>query len=247
MKMFLDGDGNELVSKACAVNSSSMLGYNFFHWINNESPITIDSIEYDEVLFEVKIPVLDGTTPANMDIVLKNGHGDYLFIESKFLEYLRSCSFEISESYKKPDKYYCIKNREKWPEFIANYNHGIRGQYWDGIKQEICHMIGLSNWLEHKTGIGNGINYNETGTIRFINLVFEPKKQFKSDHDKYLAYKDRYNDFQCRLIEAELVPKQLTIGFKTYSDIFHSIVSSRIPNGLEQYLRDHYMQFAEGF
>ena len=34
ISMFLKGDGSELVSKACAPHSSSMLAYNFFHWIN---------------------------------------------------------------------------------------------------------------------------------------------------------------------------------------------------------------------
>ncbi len=40
-KMFLKGDGNELVSKACAVHSSSMLGYNFFHWVAKEAPLRL--------------------------------------------------------------------------------------------------------------------------------------------------------------------------------------------------------------
>ena len=58
IKMFMDCDGNELVSKACAVHSSSMLGYNFFHWISEEQPFTYEGIQYTKVLFEVKIRYL---------------------------------------------------------------------------------------------------------------------------------------------------------------------------------------------
>ena len=88
VKMFMEGDGSELVSKACAVHSSSMLGYNFFHWISDETPLTIEFennqiVSYTKVMFEVKMRVFKGKTPANMDIVLTNEKSDILFIESK--------------------------------------------------------------------------------------------------------------------------------------------------------------------
>jgi hypothetical protein len=95
IRMFLNGDGNELISKAASVKSSSMLGYNFFHWISKENPLIIDDIEYTDVEFEVKIPVINARGGvANMDIVLYNIDGDYLFIESKFLEYEAESIFE---------------------------------------------------------------------------------------------------------------------------------------------------------
>lgn len=243
-KMFVAGDGNELVAKAAAVNSSSMLGFNFFHWIDKESPLIIDSVEYDEVLFEVKIPVLKGTTPANMDIVLKSNAGDYLFVESKFLEYLEADSFKISDTYKsKPEKYYC--HGDEWASFIREYDHSQKGVYWGGIKQEICHMIGLTNWLEHKTEIGGGERYTDSGSIRFINLVFEPKQGFCGDYEKFRSYKELYKSFHAKLKKASWIPKNVQIEFKTYSEIWPDIVSSRLPAGLEKYLYDHYMRFAE--
>ncbi|MBR3579123.1 MAG: hypothetical protein IKN98_10110 [Bacteroidales bacterium] len=102
-KMFLDGDGNELTSKACAPHSSSMMGYNFFHWIDKNNTLTIqfkdEKITYNEVFFEVKIPVLNPSRwDANMDIVLRNSVGDWLFIESKFLEYCECEKFDISDT-----------------------------------------------------------------------------------------------------------------------------------------------------
>ena len=246
-KMFVAGDGNELVAKAAAVNSSSMLGYNFFHWIDKESPLTIDSVEYNEVLFEVKIPVLKGTTPANMDIVLKSNAGDYMFIESKFLEYLKADSFKFSDTYMDkdaPQKYYC--HGEEWASFIKGFDHTKKGVYWSGIKQEICHMIGLTNWLNGGPGIGDGEKYSGSGNIRFINLVFEPNHVYVSDHKKFVSYMNLYNAFHSKLSNASWVPRNVRIEFKTYSEIWPNIVSSKLPAGLEKYLFDHYMKFAEG-
>ncbi|MBP5390592.1 MAG: hypothetical protein J6Y40_00735 [Bacteroidales bacterium] len=243
-KMFLAGDGNELISKACAVNSSSMLGFNFFHWISKNATITINSITYDEVLFEVKIPVLKGTKPANMDIVLKNNSNDYLFIESKFLEYTKTTSFEISKTYKqKLDRYYCLG--EKWAEFISNYDSHKKKQYWAGIKQEICHLIGLTNWLSRETSIGNNKRYSNSGNIQFINLVFEPKESFTSEHKKFSSYKQLYEELYKQLKSNNLIPDKLQINFKTYSDLWPYIISSNLPNGLKDYLYEHYMKFAE--
>ena len=119
ISMFLEGDGSELVSKACAPHSSSMLGYNFFHWINEEHKLTITfndkkEITYNEVLFEVKIPVLKGKKEANMDIVLRNNKtGEWLFIESKFTEYLNRGKFEMSDSYRNESSYFKKDYRDK--------------------------------------------------------------------------------------------------------------------------------------
>lgn len=249
-KMFLDGDGNELASKACAVHSSSMLGYNFFHWINNEHKLTIqfsetEKIAYNKVSFEVKIPVLKcrGSRSANMDIVLRNDDGDWLFIESKFLEYLNTGSFKMSESYYKPDSYYA-KGAE-WSNFISNRNFISNKQYWDGIKQEICHIIGLTNWIYGEIVI-DGENYNKLKDVRFINLVFEPNNnQFEKDHECFENYKTIYNELHNQLEDAQMFPiDERKIGFMTYSDLWENIQGS-ISEDLQKYLQDHYMDFAQ--
>ena len=152
--MFIQGDGNELVAKAAAVHSSSMLSYNFFHWVSKEYPLVIDGVAYDNVMFEVKMPVLKGTKAANMDVVLTSSSGHCLFVESKFTEYLNSGDFKISDTYReRPDKYHC--RGEEWTSFIREYDTSKKGQYWDGIKQEICHMIALNNWVAEKTDVTN--------------------------------------------------------------------------------------------
>lgn len=244
IKMFLDGDGNELVSKACAIHSSSMLGYNFFHWISKESPFTYESIEYTKVLYEVKIPVLKGSRSANMDILLTNDNNDLLFIESKFLEYLNSKPFSISDTYKyKVESYYCYG--VEWSNFIKNYNIKEKGQYWDGIKQEICHLIGLTNWINGKTTINDLPSFNDAKDIKFINLVFDPSKEdYENEHRTFEKYKTLYDNLHKELEKAALIPEIIKMEFKTYSDFWPSIQKG-ISKELKEYLHKHYMQFAD--
>lgn len=248
-KMFLAGGGVELASKACAPHSSSMLGYNFFHWINEKYPLTIDfnstdKNTYSEVLFEVKIPVLKKSPhPAYMDVVLRNTKGDWLFIESKFLEYCECEKFDISDTYKeKPMSYYC--KGDEWTKFISKYDTSKKSQYWPGIKQEICHLIGLTNWLEGKTKIlENDLGRETHCDIRFINLVFEPNED-KSDYEFFKNYKERYADLHRELANEGLIPDRLKMEFMTYSQLWENLKQSTLPDGLEKYLYEHYMQFS---
>lgn len=238
-KMFLEGDGNELVSKACALHSSSMLGYNFFHWIDNNKPLVIkwddsdNEICYTKVSFEQKYTVLKDTKKSNMDIVLESDRGDYLFIESKFLEYTSNQKFEISETYFKDDRY-ITKNKDGWKELINEYQkHGKGGQYWGGIKQAICHLIALTNWLQENTVM--------KGDIRFINLVFDPRRDF-DERVAFDRYKELYSVFNERV--KGLIPDELKIGFSTYSKMWPHIKKA-VHSDLEEYLYDRYIQFSD--
>ncbi|MCR5326404.1 MAG: hypothetical protein K6E37_06615 [Bacteroidales bacterium] len=242
-QMFMDGAGSELTAKACAVHSSSMLGYNFFHWIE-QYPLSIEwadgkNIRYDRVRFEEKMAVLVGTRPANMDIVLSNSKGDVLFIESKFLEYVGSQKFKLSATYKKPIKYYTRGN--EWADFISRLDTSAPQQYWDGIKQEICHLIAITNWLEQKTDV-SGVWYNGIGDVRFINLVFEPGQKY-AESVRYLAYKELYEELHSALAAKRMIPKDLHMQFMSYSEMW-SFISDVIPPQLENYLNKHYMDFA---
>lgn len=249
--MFMEGDGNELVSKACAPHSSSMLGYNFFHWIKKgqELEVTFDqdrkTIAYDEVFFEVKIPVLKRSRAANMDIVLRNACGDWLFIESKFTEYMNTGAFDISKTYKdNPEAYYCLGLGKKWTGFIANYDTHLKKQYWEGIKQEMCHLIGLTNWMRAGKEILKQ-KYEGVGDIRFVNLVFEPDpNRFPDEYAGMVAYRSRYNELTERLLGGSMIPGGLKMELMTYSKIWPAVQKSNLPAGLKEYLEEHYMQFA---
>ena len=251
ISMFLDGDGSELVSKACAPHSSSMLGYNFFHWINEEHKLTITfndkkEITYDNVLFEVKIPVLNGKKKANMDIVLRNNKtGEWLFIESKFTEYLNRGKFEMSDSYRNESSYFKKDYRDKWTRIIDSISGSSKETgYWDGIKQEICHLIGLTNWLDKCVEI-KGKEYNNED-VRFINLVFEPdEERFKNEYDKFTDYKKLYYDFYEQLRIEKLIPSNLKMEFMTYKQLWKCFENCKeLPEGLTDFLKNRYMDFA---
>ena len=150
--MFENGSGSELKdtpAKAKAIDSSSMLSYNFFRNINKNCTLKIDHIEYDKVFFEVKLPTLrSSNAPANMDVVLVSKDGkDALFIESKFLEYLEYDSVDLAKSYSKDDSSYFTDNKETEALLGMSKKYenkkGLRYNY--GIKQNICHLIGISN------------------------------------------------------------------------------------------------------
>lgn len=245
-EMFLSGDGGELAAKACAVHSSSMLGYNFFHWVE-DFPITIEwkkggPVCYNQVFFEEKMPVLVGTTPANMDIVLRNSNGDVLFIESKFLEYVngKQNEFKLGKSYFKPQKYYT--KGEDWIDLISSLDTTKKSQYWEGIEQEIKHLIAITNWLEGKTEVG-GVWYNGVSNVRFINLVFEPKESY-SEHISFVEYRDRYDELHASLESHKLIPKCLGMEYMTYSDIW-PFIERVLPKPLKEYLETRYMVFAK--
>ena len=253
ISMFLEGDGSELVSKACAPHSSSMLGYNFFHWINEEHKLTITfndkkEITYDNVLFEVKIPVLNGKNKkeANMDIVLRNNKtGEWLFIESKFTEYLNRGKFEMSDSYRIESSYFKKDYGDKWTRIIDSISGSSKESgYWAGIKQEICHLIGLTNWLDKCVEIKDEEYNNED--VRFINLVFEPdEERFKNEYDKFTDYKKLYYDFYEQLRIEKLIPSNLKMEFMTYKQLWKCFEKcDELPEGLKDFLSNRYMCFA---
>lgn len=255
--MFLNGDGNELAAKACAVHSSSMLGYNFFHWVK-DNPVIISwgdmDICYDKVLFEVKMRVLKGrSNPANMDIVLTNAIGDYLFIESKFLEYTNTKKFEIADAYTLERRYWVEEENinERWSNYVASIVNkdktncldvSMKSQYWEGIKQEISHMIAITNWLNgHGIGKDNNIIY-KGGNIRFINLVFDPNHSF-DEYGSFESYMHRYNELYKDLDKKGLIPKNLITGFMTYSQMW-DLMKEQLSSDLRSYLWNHYMRYS---
>ena len=265
--MFRDGSGNELDSKAKAVHSSSMLGYNFFHWVTKNRPLTIDGIDYTKVFFEVKMTVLKGTNPANMDILLigkkkRDKKIHLLFIESKFLEYLENKEYKLGISYENPQKWQ--DKDTNWMDFLKVVRKCVdeesRCKYKEGIKQGVSHIFALSN-LAHKNEnaisyllrnnkcLGHDLNKESIkgADIHFINLIFEPsKKCFRDEHEKFDDYKMLYIKFINKVKEHICIEPL----FKTYSDLWKSReIEEQIKKvnncHLYQYLYERYMRFAE--
>ncbi len=91
---YTDCNGVSRLAHAKSALSSSMLAYNFFHWVSPEHPLTWHGTTFDKVYFEVKFPVLAknsdcsrNNSPSNMDVVLISDDClTMLCIESKYTE-----------------------------------------------------------------------------------------------------------------------------------------------------------------
>lgn len=267
--MFLNGRGNELTGKACAVYSSSMLSYNFFHWISPSNPLYLFGHQYTKVYFEVQLPTLQGSTPANMDVVLEEIHQDgkrtLLFIESKFTEHFSNANSKMMEmsknSYSKRNNkfpYYPSNGKcfETWRSIIKKFadesqtNEG----YYDGIKQEICHFLALSNLKADSKAckdykeLYKGKSEVEHPTINgdeeflFYNILFDAAECF-FESDKFVAYQTLYKKLQSELSSLN---NNITAEIHSYRDIFDSIKDSKtVPQNLISYLNERYMQYSK--
>lgn len=247
--MFDKGSGNELHSKAEAVHSSSMLSYNFLHWINYDHPFDFEGVKYSKVYFEVRMRTLKGrSNPANMDIVLEgecNGKRHLLFVESKFLEYLESSKFELSDSYLKRDKWYDVT--ADWDSIIQNAKQRCnRKCYGGGIKQAITHLFGIQGlkndearkWFNENNGELH-ISNLENIDIEFANFIFEPDEiDFAEEHLAYENYMRLYTEFVQNLSES-IKPK-----WYSYSQIWKNMKTQIEDERLVRYIEDRYIQFA---
>lgn len=185
--MFYKASGNELDKKAKAIHSSSMLAYNFFSWIDEDQPFIFDDTTYTHVEFEDKMKTLKGSpVPANLDVVLTSSDKKTkLFIESKFTEHLGNSKFAISPSYSDNDKNLAGID---WSKLIKFYNKKYKDDkkhYYDGIKQNICHLVALNNYAY----MLKQDNIDKTINILFTNLIFDPQRDsFPNDFGRYEDY-----------------------------------------------------------
>ena len=240
-EMFDEASGGELHSKAEAVHSSSMLSYNFFHWIDDAHPFNWDDVNYTQVLFEVQMKTIKGSNaPANMDVVLIDKEkNNLLFIESKFTEYIKSEKFKLSDSYH--NEYKWINKDVEWSN-IVKYEPVGKSEYKGGIKQLITHLFGIhSQFVEPCDKFKKiGIDFNSVN-LKFITLIFEPQKDYKEEHEAYEHYHSLVNDFSGKIEKVKglkVVPE-----WKSYSDLWN-VMKDQMPKDLNDYIGNRYMQFA---
>jgi len=246
-EMFDEGSGGELHSKAEAVHSSSMLSYNFFHWIDDSHPFEWDGVKYTKVLFEVKMKTIKGSpAPANMDVLLiDKGKKHLLFIESKFTEYTVTREFNFKRrSYERRDKWY---NKDiDWNE-IVKYVPDKKYKYKEGVKQLITHLFGIHSQFTEvicDTFTKNGIDNFKSVDLKFITLIFKPSKEkYTEEYNAYMDYKKLFEDFVGKIKKTnglKVLPEWVS-----YSEIWEEMKKQgQMPEGLEYYLDERYMRFA---
>lgn len=247
-KMFNDGDGSELKGgnpHASAPHSSSMLCFNFLHWVSEEWPLIIDDAKYTKVYFEVKLKTLPKSSRrANIDAVLvgrneKTGKTVALFIESKFTEYLYYSTEELAKSYKQKESYYTeTKNLYDWMNKEGRYN--------SGVKQNLCHLLAISN-LKHSEAARTDfatlykdedyqyiLNADE---YRFANLLFEFNEPWTVKN--YTTYCEKLKKMKdCFPLKEEFVNDNRFII--NYWELFN-MMPENIDYGLKCYLNGRYM------
>lgn len=257
LKMFLNGNGSELPCKAAAVHSSSMLAYNFFHWVSPERKLDFGDVKYDHVAFELKLPCLKGKAKANMDVALYSSEKHkLLLLESKFTEYCHKGKFEISKSYENPKCYF--SDGEFWAELVKNLvktysDHS--DHYYDGIKQLICHAIAVSNVVKGDTTVKMpGVpNMNLEGGVEFAEILYEPNEKYEEEHDAFIDYRTLVGEFleEMKTKEAPKVPllnigpEQKFPGLITYRDIWSKMTKTGIGNALWDYLEKRYVNLMQ--
>ena len=274
--MFMSGDGHELedytdtqgrihLAHAKSIFSSSMLAYNFFHWICPEHPLTYFGTTFDKVYFEVKFPVMARTTkgrpvnrPSNMDVVLISDDCQTMFcFECKYTEHQHNQTAIFSDAYFKHSCYY--QGNPYIPSFIQlalRYNEQKNG-YFAGIKQNVSHLIGLSN-IKHDTSALEWFKANnpfiEPNVLSQINadtdiyftnlLYFRPEEEIalygeaQTDKTAYTYLLEEFAFEHLRgEIELEFIPCEI---FNTYADLFAQ-VRSQMPKPLADYLDNRYV------
>lgn len=254
LKMFLNGNGSELLCKAAAVHSSSMLAYNFFHWVSPERKLDFGDVKYDHVAFELKLPCLKGKAKANMDVALYSSEKHkLLLLESKFTEYCHKGKFEISKSYENPKCYF--SDGEFWAKLVKKYS-GRSDEYYDGIKQLICHAIAVSNVVKGLTKVKMpGVpNMNLEGGVEFAEILYEPNKHdYADEHDAFNDYCALVKKFREEMKELgaqtddlpDIVSKQNFPRLITYRDIWSKMKKTGIGDALLDYLEKRYVNLMQ--
>jgi hypothetical protein len=77
--------------------------------------------------------------------------------------------------------------------------------------------------------------------LKFITLIFEPKKDYKEEHEAYEHYHSLVNDFSGKIEKVKglkVVPE-----WKSYSDLWN-VMKDQMPKDLNDYIGNRYMQFA---
>lgn len=258
-KMFEHGSGSELHSKARAVHSSSMLGYNFFSWIDEQHPFVFDDVSYTKVYFEIQLHTLNmNTFPANMDIVLdglsNEGTRVILFIESKFLEYTENKEeIKMPVSYTRPKKYYDGCNwtdvAEKMKDVFTDNTH-----YNEGLKQSFCHLVALDalcnnpkaleEFNENNKYTGLQITDTASTTILFANAIYCPSTDYKEERKMYDDYESLYKNHFLPLVK-ELHNDSIQPKWYNYSQIWSAMKTQIKDDKRIAYIQRRYMDFAE--
>ena len=207
---YLEGDGNELISKFFNVYSSSRLCFEMYSWMANDPSIA-------DIEFEYHLPSMRSSSNfklrgSNMDVYYKKDD-DIYFIESKFTEVVNNKLAIIPDAFYKErgealsqkgiplksDLYYRFNNNitlvRLFPDFVKDVINYIniyadnKKDFFD-VKQEIAHIFGICNFIyKNKEKIRSNIHfynviYNFDNEVSMLAVMF--KKRVSEFMGKFL-------------------------------------------------------------
>ena len=267
IRMFCKGGGKELYpqdnkkEKAACIYSSSMLSYNFFHWIDDEHPLTFDGIRYTKVVFEEQFRVLRSrNNKANLDVVLVSedkNERTILLLESKFTEHFENKPTQIAEAYFDDNNGY-FANGTKWAGVMKSLQDKMiteNDTYFEGLKQVACHLMGITNvirseqarvWFNNNSWLRDQFGITLRGDENFIfkSIVFHPATV--NEGRKSEDYEKKNREFISSIKSRDFLPCNLSVNnpIITYRNLWNGGMKASVQNPglgsyLERYLEAH--------
>ena len=244
------GSGNEAI-KIDTIWSSSLLSLLFFYSAIKCGGIKIKGITFTKCYFEFKNPVLklnpNYTHPSNIDCVLMDDmNKNILFIESKFIEYVRDFRKKkvydndvLKESYKRRGE--PTEKLYNWFSKLLN-SATFEPHYYYGMKQMITHFSGICNFIDESIDSHPQMmrvsksDYNPRKAIieakknkpnlYLMEVVYDLSKGFDG---KYKNHLDNYKHVQKLLLSKmnKNKPQQLKLlQLNTYQNLFKCVKNS---------------------
>lgn len=260
-----ENESKNRLQKIATFPEKDNIAHDVFQWVGAGHSLTLYGTTYDKVCFDVKFPLFNETSEnesaevySKMDIVLiSDDCMTLLCFVSSHTEHPHHQAAIFKGAYFKPSCYY--KENPYLTSFIKwalRYNEKKHG-YFAGIKQNISHIIGITNILHDADALAwfkaNNpfiesevlAQINQNTEIIFTNLLYycpEIETDIYGDihaEEKtypYLLAEFLFDHLQNNLDEPLLLSRFIT----TYPELFAEI-QSQMPNGLAEYLDNKYI------
>ncbi|MBQ8702783.1 MAG: hypothetical protein IJ524_00215 [Bacteroidales bacterium] len=250
--------GKDIPPKACAVHSSSMLAYNFFHWISKEHPFRFsDGKTYDKVYFEVKMPVLKShpQSPANMDVMLVSDDcHSVLCFESKLSEYTKHGDADFKSAYLERKNYYNNHFVDDFVKYVKGFENKAHS-YNDGMTQMVRHLIAITNLHQSNYAMADMLAQNDfiepdvakkmleaPLIIKFANILYVlGTDRGLVPYSETLNYIKLLANFRSTACFDDMIWQYFVLPnyAYNYNDML-AIMRSQMPDGLPEYLEARY-------
>jgi hypothetical protein len=195
----LQGSGDELNKKFCALHSSSALAVNTFAPFKNRlnDLIVLENKGFQQLNFEKKLPTGLGGTPPNLDIFLQR-EDEVIAIESKFLEYFTAKQAVFSDSYTRKA---LPQAEDCWWE-VLEASKQRRKQYLD-VAQLVKHALGLLRYKEE----------NKVAAATLLYLFWEPTNAAQ------IAVCQQHRE-QIKALASQVAPSAISFRWMSYNELW---------------------------